>query len=75
MEEKMDVTEIILNDQRCRMFRKVAVIDGQGENAEISLNWRDEDGEDFGEIQWPDDWPEWVSVDFLKGQGYQVITA
>lgn len=70
-----ETTKKILDDQKARTFRKVAVIDGQGESAEVSLNWRDENGEDFGEIQWPDDWPEWVSAEFLREQGYQVITA
>ena len=72
-------------------FRKVAVIDGIGESAEIHLRLEDEDGECVSEISWPDDWPEKVNGirdrrgcgtagqmpvrDFLVANGYKVVIA
>ena len=54
--------------------RKVAVIDGCGKEAEVSLYLEDEDGETT-DLPWPSDWPGWVSTAFLKDKGYEVMTA
>lgn len=75
MESDMEDLNAILGDQKANTFFKVAVIDGHGEHAEIDLRWEDSDGEYHGEIPWPKDWPEWVTVDFLCEQGFRVITA
>jgi hypothetical protein len=68
---------------RCRKSRaeherslfKVAVIDGEGDNAEIDLHLVDSDGEFHSEFPWPSDWPSWVSVAFLRDRGFRVISA
>ena len=56
-------------------LQQVAVIDGYGENSEVSLSFSDENGEEIFGIGWPDDWPDSVSTKFLRSQGYIVITA
>lgn len=52
------------------------VLDGAGESATISVyrkHWDDfQEDEDLG---WPDDWPPWVSVKFVKECGLEVIVA
>jgi len=53
-----------------------AVLDGCGESAEIGLYRVTPD--DFQEnecLEWPDDWPSWVSVKFLNDLGIEVIRA
>lgn len=55
--------------------KKIAVIDGYGKDAEVSLYLEDEDGEVIKDLPWLNDWPSWVSTGFLRKQGYEVISA
>lgn len=52
-----------------------AVLDGCGESATIGLYRVRPDFEENDVLDWPDDWPERVSVKFLKELGIEVITA
>lgn len=53
-----------------------AVIDGCGESAEIGLYRPNIDPFEEDEIlDWPDDWPSWISTKFLKDLGIEVIVA
>lgn len=54
--------------------QKVAVFDGQGESATVGLYLEDVNGE-IEELPWPDDWPQWVTSDFLKSQGFRIEVA
>lgn len=69
-----------LDEMRLRATLKgekvYAVIDGCGESAEIGLYQKNaDDFEDDEALDWPDDWPEWVSVKFIKELGLEVLTA
>lgn len=64
------------SDDRDQGSRKVAVIDGQGKDAEVTLYvYLEDDDGDLKELPWPETWPKWVNVQFLEDQGYDVITA
>ena len=54
--------------------KKVAVIDGFGQHAEVHLYWESKEGE-TREMPWPDDWPSWVSCKFLESKGFEVVQA
>lgn len=57
-------------------FKKVAVIDGIASGQRVvSLYWADRDDEMIEEIDWPDDWPQVVSTEFMEARGYEVIVA
>jgi hypothetical protein len=59
----------------CKQWKQVAVIDGEGEHAEVLLYLEADDGDDFQELPWPEDWPKWVSADFLREHHFEVRTA
>ncbi len=48
----------------CKEWNQLAVIDGEGEHAEVHLYLEADDGDDFQMLPWPKDWPEWASADF-----------
>lgn len=54
--------------------KRVAVVDGPAAEATIGLYW-ERDGDIVQEIPWPPSWPSWVSVEFLREQGYEVVNA
>ena len=54
-------------DQEPLSTKRVAVVDGFGSDAEVSLRIED--------LEWPDGWPETVSREFLADHGFEVITA
>lgn len=58
-----------------KKLKKVAVIDGSGDHAEVELSLRSRDEEIVHDLPWPSDWPKWVSVDFLKSHGFSVRIA
>jgi len=62
-----------MSDDFCKRWQQVAVIDGQDEHAEVYLGLEAED--DWQDLPWPDDWPSWVSADFLRSKGFDVRTA
>lgn len=57
--------------------RKIqAVLDGCGESAEIGLYRVNTDPfQEDDVLDWPDDWPERVSVKFIESLGIEVIIA
>jgi hypothetical protein len=54
--------------------KKVAVIDGIGKSAEVSL-WLEYPNGNTKEIQFPKEWGDWVSSEFLRSKGYEVVFA
>lgn len=57
----------------CKKWQSVAVIDGCGDHAEVTLYLEADD--DFQELPWPEDWPSWVSTEFLEAKGFEVRNA
>ena len=55
--------------------QRVAVIDGCGASAEVSLSWRDADGEHIMDIDWPPSWPQYMTAEALEAKGFRVIVA
>jgi hypothetical protein len=51
--------------------KPLALIDGAGESAMIYL-FADADGDDETMLDWPEDWPDWVSRKFLEEKGFEV---
>ncbi len=39
---------------------------------EVWLHYVDDDGEHLEDIEWPDDWPETVTTEFLIEQGFRI---
>jgi len=69
----MTLAEMIRNANGAEIY---CVLDGCSDSAEIGLYQRTPD--DFDEdiiLDWPDDWPSWVSTKFIREQGLDVITA
>ena len=56
------------------VVRRVAVVDGMGSSAEVGLYEELQNG-DCNDLPWPEEWPNWVTTDFLKNQGFEVISA
>tara|TARA_Y100000310_G_scaffold67569_1_gene62889 strand:- start:119 stop:313 length:195 start_codon:yes stop_codon:yes gene_type:complete len=54
--------------------RLIAVVDGNQRRQDVGLYWGNDD-ELTIEIEWPTDWPEQVSAEFLKSQGFDVVYA
>ena len=54
--------------------RRIAVVDGSPSSRDVGLYWGN-DTELTIEIEWPTDWPEQVSAEFLKSQGFDVVYA
>lgn len=53
-------------------FKKVAYIDGYGKYAEVHLFEEDKSTGEVTELPWPSNWPNWVSVSFLRGNGFDI---
>ena len=66
-----------MKDEKKSKGKLVAVIDGVGDAAEIGLYREfDEDwAKDPEEIPWPEDWPDWVSIEFVEAAGYEIYIA
>jgi hypothetical protein len=63
---------------KCRdsliFMRKIAFLDGGDENQyEIWLHWACEKCHTTEDIQWPENWPNYVKIDFVESQGYKIV--
>lgn len=69
MKEKLTDDQCVANG-----WHKEAYFDALGTSyCEVSLNWTNDDHDTMQEIDWPEDWPEKVSVEFVRGQGFEVF--
>ena len=65
-----------MEDKKKDKGKLVAVIDGTAETSTIGLYREYEDYmREPEEIPWPEDWPDWVSVEFVEAAGYEVVVA
>jgi len=56
------------------MTKKVAVIDGIGAESTVDI-YIEHDNGDIENLDWPENWPSWVTTEFLKQHGFEVISA
>lgn len=55
-------------------FKLVAVLDGYDNHAEWHL-FVDRNDDIVCEIPWPEDWPEYISVEDMEKHGFEIIRA
>ena len=54
--------------------RRIAVVDGNPSSRDVGLYWGNDD-ELTIEIEWPTDWSEQVTAEFLASHGFEVVYA
>jgi hypothetical protein len=55
--------------------RLTAVHDGFGQSATWTLFLDDADGDYLAIINWPPDWPNWMTADDLRQKGFRIHIA
>lgn len=56
-------------------MKKYAFLDSVGEDEyEIWLHWLCEECKTVEDIRWPESWQNWVNVEFLETQGFEIVT-
>lgn len=58
-----------------RIGKKVAVVDGCGSTTSIGLYLFYDDLDFYEEVEWPLDWENFVTIDFVKSKGFEIIIA
>jgi len=63
----------LINEKRGR-GKLVAVYDGAGDSRTVGLYVEFENG-DSEELPFPPHYPQWLSPDFLRSEGFEIIEA
>lgn len=58
-----------------RLGKKVAIVDGWGSSTSIGLYLFYDDLDFYADLEWPSDWEQWVTIDFVKSQGFEIVIA
>lgn len=56
-------------------YRRVAVFEGHGDAAEVYLEYEHLETDDVIDISVPADWPAWITGDFVRSMGFEVVRA
>lgn len=63
------------NNDDAATWRKVAVLDGPKGDQSVHLYLESEMDDRVEEMPWPEGWPSWVTLQFLREQGFRVEVA